>query len=736
MPNPPLSAYTGTDPYVFISYAHRDSDDVYPLIRALASTGVPVWYDEGIEAGNEWAQKVADSLEKAHLCLLFATPTSVTRDNVLREVIYAEEHAIPVVVCRLGLDELSGNFAAHLKGAESFDIKNCRTYGDFVNKLKQPLEAAGVASAASTPASVAHGAPDAGAPRLLRKKIRLRETKRRGRGIAIPAVILAVLGVMALLAYKLLFPEVPAVVGENAADGVSLVEQAGFVCTVGVDYSDEYPYGVIFSQDREGRTLRLFPVVLTQSLGPERDLVAVPGVVGDEISVGAGKLVDVGMKKFTVLPVIDEEHEKAEITAQSIPEGLRVSRENVMDLTVATDGGEILILVGDRELTIYGTEPVTVDYDTLPAAGSGNNGPAEITAGYILSKLGLAGHRASEVNELYMYGKSVRAERLDAYYMFRNDRNEVYLPAEKSWYAVEHVEGLDKLEAFTNLTSLALVGVGLSSLDALGGQEALERLDVSANRGIDLSGLYRFPKLTELNIAWTDFGNVELLAALPALKTVYADSSMRGNFAEAGDLPFEVIYLDTYVTTREELLAALEDEGVYCIYIDGNLVLREEYELTVRADVYVTGLQSRVMNSGTLSIYGSWSMGMTDFENLGTVYIKNGGSYVGGMGGTQNYGHFIVESGGFHSLERGQRFRQFDGLYQNDGVAVLYNGGNLSWTGGRIVNHGTFMLEFTGRGATYAKDVDIDFANIEGDPITECSMEELEVFLDQLEGED
>ena len=48
MANP--SAYNGNEPYIFISYAHKDSDKVLPIIRELQSRGYRVWYDAGIEA--------------------------------------------------------------------------------------------------------------------------------------------------------------------------------------------------------------------------------------------------------------------------------------------------------------------------------------------------------------------------------------------------------------------------------------------------------------------------------------------------------------------------------------------------------------------------------------------------------------------------------------------------------------------------------------------------------------
>jgi len=724
MKNVPFNACDGTAPYVFISYAHSDSADVYPLIRSLHASGFPVWYDEGIEAGDDWANKVATSLEKAKLCLLFATPKSVTRDNVLREVVFAAEHGIPVAVIRMGIGELPGSFAEKLAGAESIDLAECKTYGDFVNRATPLLKSSGM-----------HAEEPAEAPKLLKKRIRSEKKKKAARILLWILCPVIILGLLAFLGYKLLFIDVPVVIGEEAADGARKVSDSGLTVSVDMDYSDEYPYGVIFSQDREGLTLKYFPVVLTQSLGPGKDLILIPGIVGDQISEGAEKLVALGMKRFTIIPEIDGEHEKAEITFQSIPEGLRVSKDNVMELTVATDGGEILAVIGGKLLKFSGTDPVEVDYDLLPNAVTGVPGldlEGNILEESVLGKMGLGGIKAAEVAELFVYGNSVRETYADAYYLNPQGRNAIWIEEDRAYYMAESFDGMAELSALENMESLALIGTELGNLNSISGLTGLRFLDVSGNRGIDLSGLKNFTEMTELNIAWTDFTNIRLLLTLPKLELVYADSSFRQAVEGLGqELPFEVYYLDTYVTTREELKAALENKDVHDIYIaaDSNFVLREEYDLTVREDVFVTGLMSRVMNVGKLTIYGTWEMGMTDFENVGTVTVKAGGSYSGGMGCTMNYGTFLVEKNAFHSLERGQQFKQYQGLYQNDGLAVLYEGGGLGWTGGRIVNNGTFMLDASFRGVAYATDVDIDFSEIEGEPVKECSVEELKKYL-------
>lgn len=52
-------AYEGNDPYIFFSYSHRDSAIVIPIVEKMQEAGFRIWYDQGIEAGSEWAQYIS-----------------------------------------------------------------------------------------------------------------------------------------------------------------------------------------------------------------------------------------------------------------------------------------------------------------------------------------------------------------------------------------------------------------------------------------------------------------------------------------------------------------------------------------------------------------------------------------------------------------------------------------------------------------------------------------------------
>lgn len=58
----PFSAYNGSEPYIFIGYAHADAEAIYPEIRRLKDAGFNIWCDEGISPGTIWHDELAERL--------------------------------------------------------------------------------------------------------------------------------------------------------------------------------------------------------------------------------------------------------------------------------------------------------------------------------------------------------------------------------------------------------------------------------------------------------------------------------------------------------------------------------------------------------------------------------------------------------------------------------------------------------------------------------------------------
>jgi len=104
---PPFEAYNGDEPYIFISYAHRDSAEVFKEISKLNDAGYHVWYDEGIEASSEWPEEIANAVIGCAVFLVFISPRSTASVNCRNEInlalnedkpflaVHVEESALP-----------------------------------------------------------------------------------------------------------------------------------------------------------------------------------------------------------------------------------------------------------------------------------------------------------------------------------------------------------------------------------------------------------------------------------------------------------------------------------------------------------------------------------------------------------------------------------------------------------------------------------------------------------------
>lgn len=83
------SGNTDNNNYVFVSYAHKDSAIVLPIIRAMQEAGIALWYDEGIEVGTEWPEYIAKHLIKSRRVICMLSDHFVASNNCRQELTLA-----------------------------------------------------------------------------------------------------------------------------------------------------------------------------------------------------------------------------------------------------------------------------------------------------------------------------------------------------------------------------------------------------------------------------------------------------------------------------------------------------------------------------------------------------------------------------------------------------------------------------------------------------------------------
>ena len=128
-------AYEGGKPYIFISYAHKNSELVLPAIEALEAKGYPVWYDAGIEVGSEWPEYIANHLLNCSLVVAFISEASIESPNCRQEIVYALDKRKPMITVRLDNAPLPAGMEMQLNLCQSLLAYKHKTMEDYVNEL-------------------------------------------------------------------------------------------------------------------------------------------------------------------------------------------------------------------------------------------------------------------------------------------------------------------------------------------------------------------------------------------------------------------------------------------------------------------------------------------------------------------------------------------------------------------------------------------------------------------------
>lgn len=84
-------AYNGVEPYIFVSYSHRNCDRVWPIIERLEKDGYRVWYDDGISPGTEWDVNIADHITHCGYFFALITKEYLKSDNCRDELNFVRE---------------------------------------------------------------------------------------------------------------------------------------------------------------------------------------------------------------------------------------------------------------------------------------------------------------------------------------------------------------------------------------------------------------------------------------------------------------------------------------------------------------------------------------------------------------------------------------------------------------------------------------------------------------------
>ena len=101
-----ITPYNGTEPYVFVSYAHADETMVMAEMCRLKEMGVNVWYDAGIAPGSTWREEIAQSLADASRMIFFVSKQSANSIHCMQETSFSHTRGVKILAIHLEPVEL------------------------------------------------------------------------------------------------------------------------------------------------------------------------------------------------------------------------------------------------------------------------------------------------------------------------------------------------------------------------------------------------------------------------------------------------------------------------------------------------------------------------------------------------------------------------------------------------------------------------------------------------------
>lgn len=127
--------YGGSEDYIFISYSHKDTDAIFPILRHMKECGYRFWYDEGIDPGSEWPESIAEHLGRCRVCLAFVSENSLASKNCRREINFAISHDLDFISVILEPVAMSPGMDMQLSTYQSIHKYKYSSEREFFDKL-------------------------------------------------------------------------------------------------------------------------------------------------------------------------------------------------------------------------------------------------------------------------------------------------------------------------------------------------------------------------------------------------------------------------------------------------------------------------------------------------------------------------------------------------------------------------------------------------------------------------
>lgn len=132
-----ITPYKGGEPYIFISYSHRNKVEAEEIICRLCNDNYRVWYDEGIDPGTEWDENIASHIEECGYFIALLSKEYLESSNCKDELNYARELEKPRLLVYLKDVQLPGGMHMRLSRLQAIHKYKYDSNESFVQKLEE-----------------------------------------------------------------------------------------------------------------------------------------------------------------------------------------------------------------------------------------------------------------------------------------------------------------------------------------------------------------------------------------------------------------------------------------------------------------------------------------------------------------------------------------------------------------------------------------------------------------------
>lgn len=109
-----LAPYQGSEPYIFLSYSHRDAEAAAEIIRDMNLDGFRIWYDEGLVPGKEWDENIARAIVNCSYFVALMSANYLDSANCRDELNFARDKKLPLLLLYLEDVELPAGMEMRL----------------------------------------------------------------------------------------------------------------------------------------------------------------------------------------------------------------------------------------------------------------------------------------------------------------------------------------------------------------------------------------------------------------------------------------------------------------------------------------------------------------------------------------------------------------------------------------------------------------------------------------------